>query len=276
MTGDNQHDATTELNEALAASFAAGNFDGMGPFYTEDVRILPPRGKLLEGREAAVGFWRNVANRFDTIAYTTVDLKQLGDAARRETGTYTMGAPDGGEAVQGKYIFVWQLVDGEWQIESGIWNRSGDGAGRQGQGQGQGQGGRGAGQGGRAAAARVAADRVVADRVGQGGQGGGGQGGGGRGGGYRQGASRPSFQTGRAGAGAGGPRGGPGRRCRRGRPRRWRRWRWRRWRPLRRARPASTPRPRIDGGPHGPGPRRYDGRVARSSLITTGVSPCAI
>ena len=204
MTGDNQHDATTELNEALAASFAAGNFDGMGPFYTEDVRILPPRGKLLEGREAAVGFWRNVANRFDTIAYTTVDLKQLGDAARRETGTYAMRAPDDGQAVQGKYIFVWQLVDGEWQIESGIWNRSGDGAGRQGQG--QGQGGRGAGQGGRGGG------RGGQGGGGQrpGGQGPGGQGGGQGGGGYRQGASRPSFQTGRAGAGAGGQRGGYG------------------------------------------------------------------
>ena len=216
MTGDKQHDATTELNEALAAGFAAGNFDGMGPFYTEDVRILPPRGKLLEGREAAAGFWRNVANRFDAVVYTTVDVKQLGDAARRETGTYTMGAPDGGQAVQGKYVFVWQLVDGEWQIESGIWNRSGDGAGRQGQNEAQGQGRRGAGRGGQGAGGQGGGGQGGGGqgRGGQGfgaqggGQGAGGQRGGGQGGGYRQGAGRPSFQAG--GAGVGGQRRGGG------------------------------------------------------------------
>ena len=209
MTGDKQHDATTELNEALAASFAAENFDGMGPFYTEDVRLLPPRGKLLEGREAAAGFWRNVANRFDSIVYTTTDLKQLGEVVRREAGTYAMGAPDGGQAVQGKYVFVWQLVDGEWQIESGIWNRSGEG------GSPQGQGGRGAGQGAGRAGAGQGGGRQGGGGQGGGGQGGGGQGGrgqggGGQGGGYRQGAPRPSFQTG--GSGIGGQRRGGGNR----------------------------------------------------------------
>jgi ketosteroid isomerase-like protein len=205
MTGDKQHDATTELNEALAASFAADSFDGMGPFYTEDVHLLPPRGKMLEGREAVAGFWRNVANRFDSVVYTTTDLKQLGEAVRREAGTYAMGSPDDGQGVQGKYVFVWQLVDGEWQIESGIWNRSAEAGGRPGQG--QGQGGRGAGRaGGGPGGAGPGGGR-------QGG-GGGGQGPRGQGGGYRQGAARPSFQTGGAGIGGqrrgGGNRGGEG------------------------------------------------------------------
>ncbi len=140
MTGDKQHDATTELNEALAAGFAAGNFDALGPFYTEDASLLPPRGKILEGRPAVSAFWAGVANRFNAVAFTTVALKDLGEAARRETGTYVMGGE--GQPAEGKYVFVWQLVDGEWQIESAIWNRNGEagGARRQGQGQGQGQG----------------------------------------------------------------------------------------------------------------------------------------
>ena len=57
MTGDKQHDATTELNEALAAGFAAGNSTPLGPFYTEDVNLLPPRGQVLEGRPAVSAFW---------------------------------------------------------------------------------------------------------------------------------------------------------------------------------------------------------------------------
>ena len=195
MTGDKQHDATTELNEALAAGFAAGNFDALGPFYTEDATLLPPRGKVLEGRPAVSAFWAGVANRFNAVAFTTGALKDLGDAARRETGTYVMGGE--GQSAEGKYVFVWQLVEGEWQIESAIWNRNGEtgGARSQGQAQGQGQGQRrqGGGQG-----------------AGQGGgyrRGGGGQG---QGGGYRQGGGRPSFQGG--GGGAGGRRPGAGRR----------------------------------------------------------------
>ncbi|WP_165359476.1 nuclear transport factor 2 family protein [Lichenibacterium minor] len=206
MTGDKQHDATTEFNEALAAGFAANNFDAIGPFYTEDATLLPPRGKPLDGRAAASAFWASVANRFKSVAFTTVAVKDLGDAARRETGTYVMGGE--AQAAEGKYVFVWQLVDGEWQIESAIWNRGGDGsaARRQGQGQaqGQGQGQRrpGAGQGG--------GYRRGGGGGGQGagaGQGGYRQGPGAGGSGYRAGGGRPSFQ---AGGAAGGRRGGGG------------------------------------------------------------------
>ncbi|WP_237480475.1 YybH family protein [Lichenibacterium dinghuense] len=188
MTGDKQHDATTEFNEALAAAFAANNFEALGPFFTEDASLLPPRGRLLEGRAAAAAFWGTVANRFNSVVFTTVAVKDLGPAARRETGSYAMAGGEG-QPVEGKYVLVWQLVDGEWQIESGIWNRNGEAGGgrRQGQqgqpGQGQGQGRRGQGQG-------------------QGRQGGY-RGGAGGGGGYRQGGGRPSFQGGAGGIGQG-------------------------------------------------------------------------
>ena len=215
MTGDKQHDATSEFNEALAAGFAARNFDGLGPFYTEDARILPPRGKLLDGRGAASTFWRGVANRFASATFTTVDLKPLGDTARREAGTYVMATADG-TPTEGKYVFVWQLVEGEWQIESAIWNRNGEpaaGGRRPGQGQGQRQGGAGPGAGGQGGGQ---GGYRRGGNQGGGGQGGGGQGGyrqgggagGPQGGGYRQGGGRPSFQAG--GGGAGGPRQGQG------------------------------------------------------------------
>lgn len=209
MTGDQQHDVTTEFNEALAAAFAARNFEAVGPFYTEDARLMPPRGKFLDGRAAAAAFWLGVANRYSGMAFTTVDLKPLGDAVRRETGTYVMGSADG-QATQGKYVFVWQLVDGEWQIESSIWNRNAEpasgGGRRPGERQGQRQGGGGqGGQGGGPAGGQ----RRGGGGGGQGGQGGYRQGGGGgQGGGYRQGGGRPSFQTGGSGLGGRGGLGG--------------------------------------------------------------------
>ncbi len=217
MTDDKQHDVTTELNEALAAGFAAGDFEAVGAFYTEDTRLMPPRGKVLEGRGSVGGFWLGVANRFSAMTFTTGDLRTLADTVRRETGTYAMAPPEGQvegrPAIQGKYAFVWLLVDGEWQIESSIWNRSDAGGGRQqGQGQGRGQGG---GQGQRAGQGRGPAPGGQGGgyrRGPGGGQGAAGQGGeyrraGGQGGAYRQGGGRPSFQ---GGGGAGGQRRGGG------------------------------------------------------------------
>ena len=190
MTGDKQHDATAEFNEALAAGFAANNFEALGPFFTEDAVLLPPRGKMLDGRAAAAAFWPGLASRFTSVAFTTVALKDLGSGARREAGTFVMGSADR-PPVEGKFVFVWQLVDGEWQIETAIWNRNADAGGgrRPGQGQGQGRAPEGAGRRG----------------------GGAGQGlGTGQGGGYRGGGGRPSFQGGGGGAGGRRQAGGQG------------------------------------------------------------------
>ena len=219
-----QHDATTEFNEALKAAFDDGKYDELGSFYTEDSVLLPPRGRPIEGRGPVSGFWRGVKARFAGMVFTTTGLKSLGETAKRETGTYATVTADGAaNPVEGKYVFVWQLVDGEWQIESTIWNRSGapgQGQGRQAQAGGQGRavgprgGQRRQGAGGQGAGAQGAGYRQGGDggyrQGGQGGQGGG------RyrqaGGGYRQGGQgggRPSFQGG-GGIGGGGRRGGGG------------------------------------------------------------------
>ena len=180
---DNQHDATADFNEALKAAFDQGKYDELAVFYTADTVLLPPRGRMLEGRSLVSAFWRGVKTRFSGMVFTTTGLKALGDTAKRETGTYSTVASDGADGtLDGKYIFVWQLVDGDWQIESSIWNRSGSPGqgneqGRRGQGDGQ---RRGSGQGGQLGQGQR--------RQGAGGQGGGyRQGAGDQGGGYRQG-----------------------------------------------------------------------------------------
>ena len=228
-----QHDATTEFNEALKAAFDEGKYDKLASFYTEDCVVLPPRGRMLEGRGPVSAFWRGVKNRFAGMVFTTTGLKDLGETAKRESGTYTTTTTDGTAGAQeGKYLFVWQLVEGEWQIESSIWNRSGtagqgQGQGRQGQGGGQQRRGGAPGGGGQSGGPGGGGQR----RQGPGGQGAGVQGGGyrqggggggyreggqggqgGGGGGYRQGGNRPSFQGGGGGIGGGGRRGGGGQR----------------------------------------------------------------
>ncbi len=234
MTADQQHAATTEFNETLAAGFASGNFDEIGGFYTDTSSLMPPRGTLLTGRAPISAFWLGVRNRFSGAVFTTTSAKSFGDDMLRETGTYVMTAKDEqGAPAQGKYLFVWQRVDGEWQIESSIWNRNAEpgGAGRRagaqgGQGRGQGApqgGGQGGGGGqGRGGGYRQGGQNPGAQGAGP--QGAGPQGAGAQGGGYRQGGGqgrrggiaggggiggsggRPSFQ----GGGGGGRRQGGG------------------------------------------------------------------
>ncbi len=155
MTADQQHAATTEFNEALAAGFQTGNLDEVGAFYTETASLMPPRGKFIGGRGSISAFWLGVRNRFSGVAFTTVNLRSFGDSVLRETGTYVMTSNDEqSPSPEGKYLFVWERVDGEWQIESSIWNRNADAGGgrpsfQSGGGRRQGGGqGRGGGQGG--------------------------------------------------------------------------------------------------------------------------------
>ncbi len=189
MTDDSQGQVGT-LNDALAAGFETADFEALKALYTEDAVLLPPRSRAIKGRQAIAAFWTGVRNRFSGMTFTTGEWKALGDAVARETGTYEMaGGEGGGTRGVGKFMMVWQKIDGAWQVESSIWsiNPSLE-ARRPGQGAGAGAGAQGrGGQGGRQ------------------GSPGGGQRQGGQGGGYRQ-----QGGGGQGGYGGGQRRGGIG------------------------------------------------------------------
>ena len=206
MTAEQQHDTTEELNEALAGAFETGNCDGLVPFYTEGATLIPPRGPFTVGRAGIGAFWLGVRNRFAVVTFTTSNLQNLGETVRRETGTYVM-QPNDAEAAsaEGKYLFVWLLVEGEWQIESSIWNRNAESGG----------GRRAAQAGGQSGWTQDGSRRQMGNPVGGGGQGGGARrGGGGQGGGGQAGPGRQDGgrmgggQGGYSGQGAGRPGGG--------------------------------------------------------------------
>lgn len=191
MTDGTQNQATTVLNEALATGFETADFESLKGLYAEDAVLLPPRSRLVKGRQAIATFWTGVRNRFAGMSFTTTEWKPLGGEVAREIGTYEMAAGEGGGAQStGKFVTVWQQIEGVWLIESSIWSRNTDtpavrgGQGAQrGVGQRGGQGGAGqrVGQGG----GQVGGGYRQAGSQGYGGQGGGGQGYGQGGGGGR-------------------------------------------------------------------------------------------
>ncbi len=135
--------ATQALNDALASAFARSDFSKIADFYAAEAMLLPPRGKAVQGRDSITAFWLGFGNRFAGIVFTTADVRLIGEDVARETGTYaTSGTGEQQAPGQGKYLFLWERVNGEWRIESSIWTRNPEARGGQGQG-GGGQGGRG-------------------------------------------------------------------------------------------------------------------------------------
>ncbi len=209
------------LSERFSEDFKNGDFAAMAEAYApEAILLAPSRPEILTGREDIQYFWEQ-NKPFTELRFETVNIKMLGGTAVREVGTLhlTMGA--GAQPVRGKYVSLWEQIDGEWKRSTDIWNltrvtrqgRGGAGGGRGGAGGGASRdvgagrmgGGRGAGGGG-------AGGRGAGGGMG-GGRGGGGAGGGmggGRGGGGAGGGMGGGRGGGGAGGGMGGGRGGGG------------------------------------------------------------------
>lgn len=94
--------------------------------FTEDARLLPPDGPMVEGREAIAAFWQPVLDSpAKDIELTLIAVDIQGDTAI-ETGTWAVTVPaDGGGEMQvgGKTLVVWKKGDdGQWRMAQDMWN----------------------------------------------------------------------------------------------------------------------------------------------------------
>jgi ketosteroid isomerase-like protein len=136
---DTQANMTIETpTKQLGEAFNAGEFEAMGALYANDAVMLPPRSNIITGKGNIQMFWQR-SRRIREMLYEPMNVKSLGDGVIREVGTLLLkmsGAPgadlaggaQGGDQARefsGKYVFVWQKIDGEWKLESSIWNRIG-------------------------------------------------------------------------------------------------------------------------------------------------------
>lgn len=114
--------AIAAANEQFMATFVSGDAAGMAAFYTEDGQLLPPNGDFVTGRESLQNFWQSL---FDSglkgVKLEIVEAKVMGELAY-EMSTYTLYTADNQVADQGKYIIIWQQVEGQWKIHRDIFN----------------------------------------------------------------------------------------------------------------------------------------------------------
>jgi uncharacterized protein (TIGR02246 family) len=112
-----------KLNDAFVGAFGRGDLASVAKMYTDDAYLLPPGADLVRGRKDIQAFWTAAMDQISDLKLTAVDVRPLGSDAAREVGTFT--AKTKGQSPQeiaGKYVVVWQKVDGDWKLAADIWN----------------------------------------------------------------------------------------------------------------------------------------------------------
>lgn len=119
--------AIAEASAAWAAILNAGDVDGVRQLHSEDTRVMPPDAPLMLGPDQAAGFWEAAFS--SGVGDVVLELQHVDmmDDMALEYGLWAAKAPDGSGGtvdIQGKYVHIWRLEDGEWKMRADIWNDS--------------------------------------------------------------------------------------------------------------------------------------------------------
>ena len=111
---------------AFSRALESGDAEGMAAQYVDDATLVPPNGRLVEGRPAILVYWTPKNPEFRTLEHslTTDKLEITGDVAV-EVGTWRQRSQlreeDPREAA-GRYVVVWRrLADGSWKMQYDTW-----------------------------------------------------------------------------------------------------------------------------------------------------------
>jgi uncharacterized protein (TIGR02246 family) len=111
------------VNAKWTELFNKGDFEGVAQLYTVDAIAFPPGSAMVRGRAAIGRMWKGMAEQVSNPKVTTLEVKRLSPSAAREIGTFSLmtKGPSPKEA-SGKYLVVWERVQGEWKLAADIWN----------------------------------------------------------------------------------------------------------------------------------------------------------
>jgi ketosteroid isomerase-like protein len=93
------------------------------PLPNDDAVVFPPGGDMVKGRPAIEAFWTEAAKSMQIANFKVTDVRPLGPNAAREQG-YVLAKTrgDNPQEILGKYVVVWEKVDGKSKLDSDIWN----------------------------------------------------------------------------------------------------------------------------------------------------------
>ncbi len=130
MTGQahaqSAEDDIKAVDAMWVAAFQKGDIDTIASIYAPNGVLMPPNASTAEGREAVAAVWAGwgelpgVAINF---APDSIKVSESGDMAA-DIGHYTFAfdTENGRFEDQGKYLVVWNKIDGQWQIIADMFN----------------------------------------------------------------------------------------------------------------------------------------------------------
>jgi len=122
-----QEDIDAILAQAAAFSqyFVDGDMESIVASYTADGKIFPTGKDIMEGHEALAAYWtRDPDMKALHHKLTPLEIVVTGDRAT-DYGYYEGSTQYKDNPVsnwKGKYVVIWQKVDGVWKMDVDIWN----------------------------------------------------------------------------------------------------------------------------------------------------------
>ena len=111
------------VNENWMELFNKGDFAVIASLYTDDATAFPPGSTMVKGKAAIAAMWKGMAEQVGDPKVTTLDVKPLGPSAAREIGTFSLKTKSPTpQEITGKYVVVWEKVEGNWKLAADIWN----------------------------------------------------------------------------------------------------------------------------------------------------------
>ena len=123
---EDDREAILETSKRFSSYYVNARYDSLANTYTVNGRIFPDGAPIIEGREAIRKRWILPEGvRVLKHVVTPEEIRINGDYAY-DYGYYTVETKRADGSVvtgKGKYVIVWQKVDGVWKIHLDIWNR---------------------------------------------------------------------------------------------------------------------------------------------------------
>jgi ketosteroid isomerase-like protein len=97
-------------------AFERRDAEAMVAMMTDDVIVLPPNAPPVRGREAAAALWRRTLSRPQRALSVTIEETVIVDDYGWRLGQFFHTLPAGRVTGGGKFIEIWQRIDGEWKL----------------------------------------------------------------------------------------------------------------------------------------------------------------
>jgi uncharacterized protein (TIGR02246 family) len=108
--------AIEAANAQFSAAAAKGDGAGLAELYAPNGQVMPAGSDPIKGAQAIQKFWQGALDSgVAAIGLKTIEVFGHGPTAT-EVGEYELRDKAGKGLDHGKYIVVWQHVDGKWKL----------------------------------------------------------------------------------------------------------------------------------------------------------------